>query len=193
MRTEARPGRVSARTAALVAVTIAAGACGGPAAPQAARTVREMMVSVVDPAADAIWGAVEIVVTFEGKVEKQPRTDDEWNALRRHAEALSEAGRLLRTPGLRVARPGEMAGDQRIDRHPDEIQKQMQATPAVWTAHTRALQAAATVTQQAIATKNVTALVEAGEILDQACEACHQTYWYRSSPEPVNDPPPRQK
>lgn len=179
----------------LTALSLALVACGGTGAadPRTARTVREMMVSVVDPAADAIWGAVEIVVTFEGKVEKQPRTDEEWEVLRRHAETLSEAGLLLRTPGLRVARPGEMAGDQRIDLHPEEIQKRMDENPALWTSHTRALQAAATVTLQAIATRNVKALVDAGEVLDQACEACHQTYWYRPSPEPVNDPPPRQQ
>lgn len=151
------------------------------------------MVSVVDPAADAIWGAVEIVVTFEGKVEKQPRTDEEWQALRRHAVTLREAGDLLQRPGLRVAKAGERAGDPRVDRPPDEIEAQIRRAPTLWAAHARALQAAATRTLQAVESKSVKALIDAGETLDQACEACHQTYWYRSSPEPVNDPPPRQK
>jgi hypothetical protein len=179
--------------AILTGLALSLTACGGTgvADPRSARTVREMMVPVVDPAADAIWGAVEIVVTFEGKVEKQPRTDEEWAALRRHAETLAEASRLLRTPNLRVARPGEIAGDPRIDLDPEEIQRRIDGDPALWTSHTRALQSAATVTLQAIATKNVKALVDAGEVLDQACEACHQTYWYRPSPEPVHDPPPR--
>ena len=88
---------------------------------------------------------------------------------------------------------GEQAGDQRVDLHPDQIQARIAKDPSVWTSHTRALQAAATVTLQAVATRNVTALVDAGEVLDQACEACHQAYWYRPTPEPVTDPPPRQE
>ena len=96
-----------------------AGCAGAPAAQyRPAATVREVMESIVDPAADSIWGAVEIVATLEGTVEKQPRTDDEWQALRRHAVMLMEAGNLLLIPGRKVARPGEKAGDPRVDLHP---------------------------------------------------------------------------
>ena len=176
--------------ALLLASGLGMAGCAG-ATVQDAATVRGIMVSVVDPAADAIWGAVEIVVTFEGKVEKQPRTDEEWQALRRHAVTLREAGDLLQRPGLRVAKTGERAGDPRVDRPPDEIEAQIRRAPTLWAAHARALQAAATRTLQAVESKSVKALIDAGEILDQACEACHQTYWYRASPDPVNDPPPR--
>lgn len=191
MRTDINSPRVPVSAAALIALTLCAVACGGAADPRAARTVREMMVSVVDPAADAIWGSVEVVVTYDGKVEKQPRTDEEWRALREHAVTLREAGELLLKPGLRVAKAGESAGDPRVDRPPAEIEAQIRQAPALWAAHARTLQAAATTTLQAVESKSVKALVDAGEVLDQACEACHQTYWYRPSPEPVNDPPPR--
>ena len=87
------------------------------------------MESIVDPAADSIWGAVEIVATLEGKVEKQPRTDDEWRALRRHAVTLMEAGNLLVMPGRTIARPGEKAGDPRVDLHPDEIEARIARRP----------------------------------------------------------------
>jgi hypothetical protein len=149
------------------------------------------MESIVDPAADSIWGAVEIVATLEGTVEKQPRTDDEWQALRRHAVTLVEAGNLLLIPGRKVARPGAKAGDPRVDRHPDEIQARIAQDQSAWTSHARALQTAATETLEAIDAKSVKALIDAGERLDLACEACHTAYWYRPSPQPVTDPPPR--
>lgn len=189
MPTDARLGRGRV-SAGLLTLALAAG-CGGQPTNDAG-TVREIMVSIVDPAADAIWGAVEIVVTFDGKVEKQPRTDQEWQALRQHAVTLQQAGDLLVRPGLRVANPGDRAGDPRVDRPPAEIEAQIRQAPALWAAHARTLQAAAATTLRAVESKSVAALVDAGEVLDQACEACHQTYWYRASPEPVNDPPPRQ-
>lgn len=149
------------------------------------------MGSIVDPAADSIWGAVEIVATLDGTVEKRPRTDDDWHALRRHAVTLMEAGNLLVMPGRTVARPGEQAGDQRVDRHPDEIEALIARDRPMWISHAHALHTAATTTLEAIDARNLKGLIDAGEVIDQACEACHQTYWYRSSPQPVNDPPPR--
>jgi len=156
-----------------------------------AATVREVMQAIVDPAADAIWAAVEIEATMEGTVYKRPETDEEWHALGRHALTLMEAGNLLLMPGRPVAKPGERAGDPRIDRHPDEIEAQVARDRSLWASHAQTLQAAADRTLQAIAVKDVTALVDAGEALDLACERCHQTYWYRESPQPVQDPPPR--
>jgi hypothetical protein len=154
-------------------------------------TVRELMVSIVDPAADSIWGAVEIVATLEATVSKQPTTDDEWQALRRHAVTLMEASNLLLIPGRKVARPGQMAGDQRVDLNPDEIEARIARDRSAWTSHALALQSAATRTLLAIDRKDVKGLVDAGEALDLACEACHTSYWYRPSPQPVTDPPPR--
>ena len=74
---------------------------------------------------------------------------------------------------------------------PDEIEARIAQDPSVWTSHARALQVAATETLTAIDARSVKALIDAGEALDQACETCHQTYWYRPSPQPVTDPPPR--
>jgi len=149
------------------------------------------MESIVDPAADSIWRAVEVVATLEGTVHKQPETDDEWRALRRHAVTLMEAGNLLLIPGRNVARAGEKAGDGRVDLHPDEIEARIAGNRSAWTTHARALQTAARETLEAIDAKSVKALIDAGERLDLACEACHTTYWYRPSPQPVTDPPPR--
>lgn len=154
-------------------------------------TVKELMDSIVDPASDAIWGSVEVVVTLEGTVEKQPKTDDDWKALRRHAVSLIEVSNLLLMPGRKVARPGEKAEDARVDLQPEEIEARIAQDRSVWVSHAHTLQDAALKSLEAIDTRNVKALVDTGETLDQACETCHKTYWYRPSPQPVNDPPPK--
>ena len=97
---------------------------------------------------------------------------------------LMEASNLLLMPGRKIAKPGEKAGDPRVDRDPDEIQAHIARDPPAWISHAHALQAAATETLQAIDARNVKALVDAGEVLDQACETCHKTYWYRPSTQP---------
>jgi hypothetical protein len=175
-----------------VSLCVSAGCGREPAATyRADATVRDLMQAIVDPAADAIWESVEVVATLDGVVRTQPETDEDWQGLRRHAITLMEAGDLLMIPGRRVADEGAPAGDARVDRAPGEIEQHIAGDRAAWVSHARTLQRAAARTIEAIDAKNVTALTEAGEALDLACERCHQTYWYRASPQPVSDPPPR--
>lgn len=145
-------------------------------------TVKDLMDSIVDPSADALWDSVEVVATLEGTEHKAPRTDDDWKALRRHAIALVEAGNLLVIPGRHVAKPGEMAEDARVDLHPEEIEALLVKDPAAWLRHARGLQNAAAESLKAIDARDVTALMNAGEVLDAACESCHRSYWYRTPP-----------
>jgi hypothetical protein len=162
-------------------MTISAGGCSNPALPafQPTATIREVMNSIVDPAADGLWDAVEIVATMAGTTKKAPSTDDEWNALRRHAIALAEASNLLLIPGRHVAQPGAQAGDPRADLHPEEIQVLMTQNPAAWARHASQLHDAALESLAAVDAKDVQQLLNAGDTLDKACESCHQTYWYR--------------
>src|SRR3954469_18574177 len=82
-------------------------ACGGhdnePSPFEATASLQELMRDEVDASADAIWDAVGATTTRDGIVEKQPRSDEDWQALRRHAVALLEATNLLVVPGRRVA------------------------------------------------------------------------------------------
>src|SRR4051812_14435031 len=41
-------------------------------------SIRELMDSEVDPAADFIWASVASISTRAGLEEKQPHTDEEW-------------------------------------------------------------------------------------------------------------------
>jgi hypothetical protein len=90
-------------------------------------SIKELMDSTVDPAADGLWDAVSTSITSKGTEEKQPRTDDEWKAVRRHAITLIEATNLLimrdrhsapagTEPGRNELSPREI--DQKLAKHP---------------------------------------------------------------------------
>src|SRR3954470_23158627 len=66
-------------------------------------SIRELMDSEVDPAADFIWASVASISTRAGLEERQPRTDEEWLEVRRHAITLIEASNLLVMKGRRVS------------------------------------------------------------------------------------------
>jgi hypothetical protein len=145
-------------------------------------TVKDIMDSVVDPNADALWDSVEVIATLEGTEQKTPRTDEDWKVLRRHAVSLVEASNLLLIPGRHVAKSGEKADDARVDLHPEEIEALLTKDPAAWTLRAHWLHDAAGESLRAIDARDVTALVNAGETLDTACESCHRNYWYRTPP-----------
>ena len=69
-------------------------------------TIQDIMDAQVDPAADEIWNSVASIVTATGIEEKQPRTDDEWEALKLKAFLVIEGANLLAMPGRKVAPEG---------------------------------------------------------------------------------------
>ena len=73
----------------------------------ATATIKDLMLSVVDPSADVVWLSVTTVVDEKGLVETMPKSDEEWLKVRHGAVTLMEAANLLMIPGRRVARPGE--------------------------------------------------------------------------------------
>lgn len=179
---------------ALAIIAASASACSPPAPEyRLTSTVKDIMDSVVDPNADAIWDSVEVVVTLEGTVEKAPRTDEDWKTLRRHAISLAEASNLLLIPGRQIAKPGEKAEDERVDLKPEEIEARVKQDPAAWTAGAHALHDAVMESLKAIEAHDVKALLNAGDVLDQSCETCHRKYWYRILPSTGSDAPERPK
>jgi hypothetical protein len=173
--------RLINRLAAGLVVSIVSSGCASEPTTEyhPTSTVREVMHSIVDPSADVLWDSVEVVATVEGTVRKMPKTDEEWAVLRRSAVTLVEAGNLLLIPGRLVARPGEQAGDPRSDMNPEEIETKRRQAPGAWALRAGRLQDAAAESLKAIDAKDVTALLNAGETLDAACESCHREYWYR--------------
>jgi hypothetical protein len=99
-----RPGSRRAGVAVSPDVSARRVTSGAPSPPfEVTASLQELMRDEVDSSADAIWDAVGTTTTRDGIVEKQPRSDEHWQALRRHAVVLLEATNLLVIPGRRVA------------------------------------------------------------------------------------------
>jgi cytochrome c556 len=60
--------------------------------------VKQLMASVIEPAADEYWDAVGTVLDAEGVHEITPQTQEDWDATRNHAYVFTEAGNLLMMP-----------------------------------------------------------------------------------------------
>lgn len=184
------------RTRILAACVLlaAVGGCVRQAAPASApapafeprASIQEVMQSIVDPSADALWEAVSTEVGPNGTEERQPRTDAEWLAVRRYAIALGEGTSLLSLPRA-VAHGSGKLEDAHVEGINDaaQVRAAIDADPAAFTAHAQALHAAAREAVAAIDARDVKRLLSAGERVDAACEACHARYWYPNDVKPV--------
>ena len=79
--------------------------------------MKDLMLNVIDPAADGVWEAVGTVSTIEGVFEKFPATDDEWAGVRSYAIQLAESGNLLMLPARSNGSPVSAAARARIHRY----------------------------------------------------------------------------
>ena len=130
--------------------------CSQPPAPVApgyntTLNMKQVMEWVVDPAADAVWESVAIIITDKGENQKAPKTDEEWAKVRSGAATLVEAGNLLMLP----ARARE---DKR------------------WAASAKRLSDAGRVAFNAAEKKDVAALFDSGATIYNACSACHADF-----------------
>lgn len=139
-------------------------------------TIQQLMSGQVDPAADALWESVATIVSAAAIKERRPHTTAEWQAVRRQALSLIDATRLLGMPGRRVAdratapKPGELAQP--------EIQRRIDANTQAFVGFASALQVAGQQALAAIDARDPQRLMDAGGVINSACEACHLTYWY---------------
>ena len=141
-------------------------------------TIKDIMDSIVDPSADALWQSVATVSSAAGIEDRQPRTDDEWAGVRRDAIRLVEATNLLIMEGRHVARPGEKAENPGVELDPEKIEKLINDDRPAFVELARGLQDASLPALNAIDARNADALLAAGAGIDRACESCHLKYWY---------------
>jgi hypothetical protein len=154
-------------------------ACGGrPQEYTPDATIKEIMLSLVDPSADVVWEAVSTTVGPNGTEEKAPQNDEEWAIMRQGAIRLIEAHNLLMVPGRRVARPGEKSEAPGIELEPEEMEVLINKDREGWNGRTRALREAGLGMLQAIESRDREKIFAAGEQLESACENCHLQYWY---------------
>jgi len=183
--------RVCAAIVAGVALAGVAAESGSGAGrpPPAARVLRpvasvqEIMLSEVNPSATYLWNAVSTESTAQGVVDHRPTSEADWLAARHQALVLIEAGNLLLMEGRPiVARGGQVEdAEQPGILGPAEIRQAMDADRARLRRLVHALQDATLKALAAIERKDADALLDAGGDIDEACEACHKTYWYPGS------------
>ncbi len=114
-------------------------------------SLKQVMESVIDPAADEVWESVAIIITDKGENHKAPKTDEEWAKVRSGAATLVESGNLLM-----------LQGRARDDKN--------------WNAAARRLSDAAMIALRATEKKDVAALFDSGATIFNACSACHTKY-----------------
>ena len=113
--------------------------------------VKEIMRSIVDPAAGDVWGAAGWITTKDGTIERGPTTAGEWTQIRKQAVTLTEAGNLL------MISP----------RAKDESQ---------WMMLARAMVEKGEECVKAAEQKNKQRMFDVGGDLYQTCLNCHQQY-----------------
>jgi cytochrome c556 len=144
---------------------------------QPVATLQDLMQSEVDASADSLWDAVETDVTRAGEVQRQPHAADQWQAIRRQAIVLVEAGNLLLINGRPVsAAPFAAEAQGALDS--SQIADRIASNRDVFNQFAVSLRSGARAMLEAIDAKDPTALVKAGGTLDEICESCHLTFWY---------------
>jgi hypothetical protein len=159
----------------------------GPAGAQAQRdgdgfipdiSIAEIMEAMVMPAAQILWDAVGVDVTEKGQIEKKPETDEQWAELRAAAITLAEATNALVVPGRHAAPPGTESDNPDSELAPAEIEALLAKDRPAWVAHAAVLHATALQAIGAVDARNIDAISEVGGAIDEACEGCHQEFWY---------------
>jgi hypothetical protein len=118
---------------------------------QTTADMKDLMLNVLDPAADGIWESVGTIMTLEGTFEKAPSTDDEWAGVRGAAIQLAESGNLLMLPS-------RSNGSEE------------------WIAQSRALIEQSTRALKAIEAKDKDALFTIGGDIYDVCTNCHKSF-----------------
>jgi hypothetical protein len=137
----------------LLALAFIGGCSAGPTPPpmKPVADVKQLMASVVDPAADVIWGSVGTIVSEKGTEERAPKTDEEWAAVFNSAVIVSESGNLLMMDG-RAKDNGE------------------------WIKHSRDLIDIGSRTMKAAQARDKDAIFTLGGDIYNVCADCHKTY-----------------
>jgi hypothetical protein len=171
----------------LIACLLVIGTACGTEAPQPppqapallrAATIKDIMDSMVEPSGDFVFESVQEISDEHGITEKAPKSNAEWEGVRRHLFVLLEAPNLLIMEGRKAARPEDRSKNPAVENQPEEIQKLLDADHPSFVRRARRLQDAAALAMKAVDAKNKDDLFRAIDGIDKACENCHLHYWY---------------
>ncbi len=148
-------------------------------------SVRDLMQSIIDPSADALWNAVGTIVDQEhGIQDLSPKTDEEWLDMRRAAVRIIEGCNLLMMPNRDAAPPGAKSETPGVELEPAEIAALIKKNRRSFDTFARELQGLGLEALRATERKDAVSLMDVGARMDGVCESCHQTFWYPPQPQP---------
>lgn len=127
-------------------------ALAGCKASAPAETVQQLMKDKVDPASKVYFEAVQYISDSTGNHDIQPRTEAEWEKVRKAAADLQDYGKLLQSD------------EYAKDRNPD------------WVKFSQAMVDASKLGEQAAKDKNVDKVFELSGTIYNVCSACHMAY-----------------
>ena len=142
--------------------------------------IQDIMVGIIDPAADFLWASVSTTVSGNETVEKQPRTDQEWAEVRRQAILLAEGANLIMMDGRHVAKEGAKLEDHGTPGNltAEQSEQAIANNRGSFTAFAQALRDVGHSMLVAADARNPQGLIDAGDTMDQVCEGCHLQFWY---------------
>ena len=149
------------------------------------------MDSVIDPSADVIWQAVGTVVDNKGFHDALPKNAEDWRLVRAAAVRLIEGSNLLMMPGRAAAPPGTKSEVPGVELEPAEIGALLAKNRASFDGFALALQQVAVRALKASDARNGAMLLDAGGDMEEACEGCHQSFWYPNAANAQPAGPPR--
>jgi hypothetical protein len=114
-------------------------------------SVRQIMTSIVAPAARTVFSSVGTIITAERVDERRPETDAEWQEVADAAAALVESGNLM-LMGSRAVDQGE------------------------WAKYARELIDTSLVTLKAARAKDTQGVFDSCEAVYNSCNGCHGNY-----------------
>ena len=136
------------------------------------------MDSIIDPSSDVLWRAVGTVVDNGGFHDALPKTPDEWHDVRRAAVRLVEGANLLMLPGRAAAPAGTKSEVPGVELEPAQIAALIARNRPSFDGFALALQTVALEAIRAVDARNPDRLMDAGGRMEEACEGCHQNFWY---------------
>ena len=181
-----RSGGAPAQPAAAPATpaTPVAGSSNAPGDRQVYSSIKDLMESIIDPSADALWGAAGTVVDKEGIHELFPKTQEEWLDVRRAAVRIIEGGNLLMMPGREAAPAGARSEAPGVELEPAQITALVRKKRKSFDAFAKALQGLGSEALRASDAKNAVLLMDIGARMEEVCEGCHKAFWYPGEKHP---------
>jgi hypothetical protein len=147
-------------------------------------SIKDLMDSIIDPSADALWDAVKTVVDQDGAHEIVPRTPEEWREVRRAAVRIIEGANLMMMPGREAAPPGAKSEVPGVELEPAEMTALIRKDRKQFDAFAEALRSVGLEALKAAEGKNAGALLDVGGRLQDVCEGCHKAFWYPNEKPP---------